>query len=322
MTPTSTHDSPTAANDATLGGVGLCCPMCAKRLSRTAAGVACPPCDRTDCPKAFDTHDGFLDLIIGSRFEDESSDELLAGEERNSAHTISNYWIPKFRETTAHVQGRPRILSLGCGAGMEVDALREAGFDAVGIDNGNRARVWDRRTHRDALVMANGMHLPFADGTFDIAFCGCVFPHVGVEGDSFKVTDRYYQDRLAIAKEMTRVVKPGGAIFLSSPNRWFPLDLFHGREIGTYRTPLNPPWRRFLLSRSDYARLFRDAGCKGAARAQSIKGYWGFCRTKTSVKGALLSIPVRALFALASNPVTPFLRGSALLPWIVVRVDR
>lgn len=322
MNPPTTQTTSDNPSTAKLGGVDLCCPLCARALSRTQTGVACPPCDRAECPKSFDTTDGFLDLIIGSRFEDESSDELLSGEERNSAHTVSNYWIPKFRATTAHITGRPRILSLGCGAGMEIDALRDAGFDAVGIDNGNRARVWDRRTHPDALVMANGMHLPFADATFDIAFCGCVFPHVGVEGDSFKVTPNYFNDRLNIAKEMTRVVKPGGAIFLSSPNRWFPLDLFHGRDIGTYRTPLNPPWRRFLLSRSDYAKLFRTAGCRGPATAQSIKHYWGFCRTKSSLKGTLLSIPVRALFALASNPVTPFLRSSALLPWIVVRIDR
>lgn len=319
MPTTETPNSPATAR---LGGIDLCCPMCAKRLAKSATGAACPPCERADCPKEFQTQDGYLDLIIGSRFEDDSSDELLAGEERNSTHTVTNYWIPKFRKVTAHVQGRPRILSLGCGAGMEVDALRDAGFDAVGIDNGNRTRVWGRRSHPDALVMANGMHLPFADATFDIAFCGCVFPHVGVDGDSFKVTDKHYEDRLAIAREMTRVVKPGGAIFLSSPNRWFPLDLFHGRKIGSYRTPVNPPWRKFLLSRSDYARLFRDAGCRGPAKAQSIKGYWGFCRTGGSWKGKLVALPVRALFALASNPVTPFLRSSALLPWIVVRVDR
>jgi len=305
-----------------VGDIDLCCPMCAKRLEPGRAGVSCPPCDRTECPKGFPAKDGFLDLIVGARFEDESSDTLLESEVRNSLNTVTNYWIPKFRKTSAHLSGRAKILSLGCGAGMEVDALRDAGFDAVGIDNGNRARVWKDRTHPGALVMANGMHLPFADGTFDIAFCGCVFPHVGVEGDSFKVTSRCYEDRLAIAKEMARVVKPGGAIFLSSPNRWFPLDLFHGREIGSYRTPFNPPWRRFLLSRGDYARLFLEAGCKGPVRAQSIKDYWGFCRTRTSLKGRILSIPVRALFSLASNEITPFFRASFLLPWIVVRVDR
>lgn len=312
----------TDSTPATLGGIDLCCPMCAARMSRTATGVACPPCDRRDCPKGFESRDGFLDMIIGARFEDDSSDELLAGEERNSVHTVTNYWIPLFRRVTAGAAGRPRVLSLGCGAGMEVDALRDAGFDAVGIDNGNRTRVWGRRTHPEALVMANGMHLPFADGTFDIAFCGCVFPHVGVEGDSFKVTDRCYQDRLAIAKEMARVVKPGGSIFLSSPNRLFPLDLFHGRKIGSYKTPINPPWRRFLLSKGDYARLFRDAGCRGPATAQSIRHYWGFCRTKSSLLGKLVALPVRGLFALASNPVTPFFRASPLLPWIVVRIDR
>lgn len=302
--------------------VALCCPLCRWALRAGLGEVTCPPCERSDCPKRFGARDGFIDLVVGSRFEDESSDELLEGEERNSRNTVTNYWIPRFKQATQGVAGRPKILSMGCGAGVEVDVLCDAGFDCIGIDNGNRARVWDRRKHTGSLLMANGMHLPFADATFDIAFCGCVFPHVGVEGDSFKVTDHCYQDRLAIAKEMTRVVKPRGTIFLSSPNRWFPLDLFHGRKIGSYKTPLNPPWRKFLLSRGDYRKLFLEAGCRGPVRALSIRDYWGFCRTRTSLKGRLLSLPVRALFALASNDLTPFLRSSLLLPWIVVRVDR
>lgn len=144
--------------------------------------------------------------------------------------------------------------------------LRDAGFDAVGIDNGNRTRVWSRRTHKNALLMANGMHLPFDDETFDVAFCGCVFPHVGVVGDSFKVSDRYWQDRLAVASEMTRVVKRGGSIFVSSPNRLFPVDLFHGRPIGSYKPPINPPWRPFLLSRAITPASSRRQGARARPR--------------------------------------------------------
>ncbi len=299
----------------------LGCPLCQRALEAEAQTLRCPPCERSDCPGSFPIVDGFADLVVGDRFEDETGDELLESEERNTRHTMLHYWLPRFRQATQGA-AQPAVLSLGCGAGLEVELLREAGFNAVGIDNGNRARAWTRRSCPEALCMANGERLPFPDATFDIAFCGCVFPHVGVVGDSFKVRPDYWRRRLAVAKEMTRVVKPGGRIFVSSPNRLFPVDLFHGRKVGSYRTPLNPPWRRFLLSAGDYRRLFLEAGCAGPARALSIKNYWGFCRSKQELVGRLLSLPVRGLFLLGSNPLTPFLRSSPLLPWIVVEIER
>jgi len=293
------------------------CPLCKSAMLAAGQDITCSPCEKT-----FGHSMGFPDLIIGDRFDDDSSDELLCNEEQNTIHTIENYWLPKFTSLVPNKDTPSKILSLGCGAGMEIDQLRDSGFNAVGIDNGNRTRVWTRRSHKDALFMANGMHLPFEDNTFDAAFCGCVFPHVGVQGDTFKVRDDYWEQRLNVAREMTRVVRPGGTIIVSSPNRLFPLDLFHGRAIGTYKTPINPPWRKFLLSKGDYARLFREAGCTGPANAESIKGYWGFCRTKNSLKGRLVSLPVKAMFSLGSNGLTPFLRASPLLPWIVVRITK
>ncbi len=44
------------------------------------------------------------------------------------------------------------------------------------------------------------MHLPFEDQQFDVVYSGCVFPHVGVKGDSREVLADYATHRLAIAK--------------------------------------------------------------------------------------------------------------------------
>ena len=298
------------------------CPLCRAALTTDGERIFCPPCDRTDCPRGFHMINGFPDLVVGERFEDTSDDELIRNEERNTAHTVRHYWEPLFRRLTGGHGARPTVLALGCGAGLEVDLLRDEGFECVGIDNGNRARAWANRQSAHALAMANAMHVPFPDAFFDLAFCGCVFPHVGVVGDSFRVTGRYWTDRLVVAREMARVVKPGGQIVVSSPNRWFPLDLFHGRPIGSYRTPINPPWRRFLLGLDDYRRLFTAAGCAGPATAESIRNYWGFCRMGQTVRGRLLSMPVRALLFLGSTRAMRYLWTSSLLPWIVIRIQR
>lgn len=56
--------------------------------------------------------------------------------------------------------------------------------------------------------------LPFEDSTFDIVFSSAVLEHVGTRTDqSFFIN------------ECLRVIKPGGKIFLTTPNRWFPLEL-------------------------------------------------------------------------------------------------
>lgn len=297
------------------------CPLCRKDLTANDERIFCPPCNREDCPKGFRLIGGFPDLVVGGRFDDDTSDDLLANEEQNTEYTVREFWTRLF-QTWAKPGQRLRVLAVGCGAGIEVDLLRDAGFECIGIDNGNRSRSWSARRSVRSLAMANAMHMPFPEAYFDVAFCGCVFPHVGVVGDSAMTSGSCWDDRLAVAREMTRVVKPGGHIVVSSPNRWFPLDLFHGRAIGSYRTPLNPPWRKFLLSASDYRRLFLAAGCAEPAIPLSTKNYWGFCRTSQTLKGRLAALPVRALLHIGSHDATRILRTSGIVPWIVMLVRR
>lgn len=294
----------------------IVCPVCHGTLVIDDDRILCSACNAR-----FGYVNGIPDLIVGQRFDDVEDDTRCACEEASTAYTVANYWVPQLRRLTAGIPGRPRILAVGCGAGVEVDLLNRNGFECVGIDCGQRTQVWPRRESRKALYLANGMKLPFRDAAFDVAFCGCVFPHVGVEGDSFKVTAQYDADRQQLAREMARVVKPGGHILVTSPNRYFPFDLFHGRESGNYRIRPYWPGDRFLLSVADYARLFSNAGCRDI-RTLPIGGYWGFLQSKKNVKGYILGLPVRALFWLVDRTWLPFVRSSPLAPWIAVLATR
>lgn len=296
--------------------VTLVCPTCHQPLSRTAENLTCGPCSRV-----FEFNRGFADLVVGGRFEDQQNDDLAQYEEACNQDTTNNYWIPTLRRLVNPAAQPARVLSLGCGTGVDVDLLVNDGFSAVGIDCGNRSRVWPRRRQRERLLMANGKHLPFAADTFDAVFCGCVFPHVGVMGDSYRVTPQFRHDRLQLAREMARVVRPGGRIVVSSPNRWFPCDLFHGRDTGSYRIRPYWPGDPFLLSIGDYRQLFVSAGCK-TVYALPVSGYWGFIRARESWKGRVLRLPVQFLFWLVSQPVFAGLRGTVLNPWIVVCVEK
>jgi hypothetical protein len=116
---------------------------------------------------------------------------------------------------------------------------------------------------------------------------------------------------------MVRVTRRGGHVIACSPNRRFPFDIFHWRKPGCYRVTCNPPWCRFLLSVSDYRQLFAQAGGHDI-RALPIEGFWGFVTQRKSLKGRLLTLPLRLLFRAASHPAGAFLRPTPLLPWITV----
>jgi len=302
-------------------GLNLICPLCHDSLTREADHLKCSTRTHPDCPGTFPYDNGFPDLVIGERFDDATDQECMCYEENSNLYTTENYWIPAFKQLYPARQHRPRILALGCGTGMEVDMLNEAGFDCWGIDNGNRTQVWPKRTAHAKLMLANGMHMPFPAESFDAIFCGCVFPHVGVVGDSNIVAKNGLDDRQHLANEMARVLKPGGKIIVSSPNRYFPFDIFHGRQPGSYKPVFNPPGSRFLFSVSDYRTMFKKAGCS-RADARPITGYWGFIRSKHSLKGMLLGMPVRFIFWLVSLESFKFLRGSLLPPWVVVEVTK
>jgi SAM-dependent methyltransferase len=289
--------------------IDIVCPACQEPLSAEWA------CAR--CAKQYPVQEGAPDLIVGERYDVASDEQAMVSEEITNTRTVNDYYVPLFRSLFG--TNSARILSLGCGVGADVDALCAAGFDAYGIDNGVRSSIWKRRQHPEHLFMANGKHLPFASGTFDCVYCGCVFPHVGVQGSSYKVTSDYFEQRQALAREMTRVLKPNGKIIVSNPNRWFPFDIFHEHTADRYRMRFSLPTNPILLSRGDYEKLFAPAGCVRAS-GLPVLGYWSFANSRKTLKGRIASAPVRLLFWLAS--VVKPLRTSFINPWIIVMIEK
>jgi SAM-dependent methyltransferase len=288
------------------------CPLCHGILDQIGLELSCRGCSRE-----FPFRHGFPDLIVDERFNDPTTVEKIQYEERSNADLTQNYLVPLFRQLWP--DHNARLLSLGCGTGIDVDLLTREGFECIGIDCGNRTKVWEGREQRSHLILANGKHLPFPNQSFDGVFCGCVFPHVGVVGDSSQVTAQYNAERSRLAGEIGRVLKSNGKVIVSSPNRLFPLDLFHGREEGSLRPKWNWPGRPFLLSAGDYARLFRPSGFTQVIPLP-VGNYWGFIRSKHSLRGWMLGMPVRSLFWIVSQ--VPLLRTSPLNPWLVLLLAR
>jgi ubiquinone/menaquinone biosynthesis C-methylase UbiE len=111
---------------------------------------------------------------------------------------------------------RSRFLDCGCGAGDYVFQLVEQlGLDAYGIefdaDKVEHARRHPQHGHR--ISAGDLQALALDSDEWDYAMLNEVLEHVPDDG--------------AALREVHRILKPGGMLFLYSPNRWYPFET-HG----------------------------------------------------------------------------------------------
>lgn len=103
---------------------------------------------------------------------------------------------------------RGRLLNVGCGTGGFNVAAAAVGARAVGVDADADAIAICalRRDDRCRFTRAEAETLPFADNVFDVVYCFSVIEHVASVSETIR--------------EMVRVTRPGGAIYVHTPNAW------------------------------------------------------------------------------------------------------
>ena len=140
---------------------------------------------------------------------------------------------------------KPTLLDVGCGHGLIHPYLTDS-FDITGADVAGEVLALARKTNPAVTYVGyDGMKLPFADASFDLALAICVMHHVPPA------------DWVHFLAEMKRVVRPGGAVFIGEHNPLNPLTRYvvAHNDIDAGVT---------LLSSSRLRKLMDKAGLRGA----------------------------------------------------------
>lgn len=143
-------------------------------------------------------------------------------------------------------RGRPlMVLDVGCGTGLNASILSEMGHTVVGIDLSPVAIEKFTALGFEGYVCDVAERLPFAEGRFDIVYASEVIEHVS--------------DTESFLSELTRVLKPGGLLMLSTPNSAFWPFRLVGLLGWTVSEVQHPGHIRFF-SRRSLTQAIRQAG--------------------------------------------------------------
>jgi SAM-dependent methyltransferase len=306
----------------------LVCPDCRVPLRRDPAAWACGTCGRVfpvDAGIADFSGGVYSDVFSSERDVTPELVQCFSDEEAGTRARIADFYLPKLRRLAPG--GRAlRVLDCGCGNGLSVDLLGDAGIEAWGNDV-SLVRKWQWRERRrpERLLIASGARLPFPEGYFD-AVIGCgVLEHVGVieaAGPPYTVRAAPHQRdaRVAFLRELLRVVRAPGRLWVDFPNGRHPIDFWHGTGAGGAR--FHPLDEGFLPSVTETRELLASAGPDCRARAVSPYRRLRFKRVRRRWYGQLFSPAITAFFLLMRVPGLRWLAASPMNPFLVIEIEK
>ena len=162
-------------------------------------------------------------------------------------HLRERWWDDAFtifvKDTVQPRAGR-RILDVGCGTGtaeVKLSRMHLTQVSLVAVDlSADRAReaLGAARSHniRASFAAADGCALPFADATFDSAFCVAVLQHIPDVG--------------VAVRELARVTRAGGRVVAVEPDN----------SARYFYSSLDAGMRAYEASSRFFASLARDRG--------------------------------------------------------------
>ncbi|MET0758137.1 MAG: class I SAM-dependent methyltransferase [Mycobacterium sp.] len=152
----------------------------------------------------------------------------LTGERTVPGLAEENYWFRRhevvYQRLADRCAGRD-VLEAGCGEGYGADLLADVAHHVIGLDYDESAVAHVKaRYPRVEMRHGNLAELPLPDGSVDVVV-------------NFQVIEHLW-DQPQFVAECLRVLRPGGALMMSTPNRITfspgldtPINPFHTREL-------------------------------------------------------------------------------------------
>jgi len=170
-----------------------------------------------------------------------SADLPLTGERTVPGLAEENYWFRRhevvYQRLAQRCAGRD-VLEAGCGEGYGADLLADVATRVIGLDYDEQTVAHVRaRYPRIDMRHGNLAELPLPAGEVDVVV-------------NFQVIEHLW-DQAQFVTECHRVLRPGGVLLMSTPNR---ITFSPGRD-----TPLNPFHTR-ELNAAELTELLVDAG--------------------------------------------------------------
>lgn len=218
-------------------GATLVCPQCRNRLAESEDALRC-----TSCDVAFTRVDGVPVLLPRSLSQQQESqtryfDSEFAGyDEPYAPENWRQSFIQRIFGAVGVREGHGPYLDVGVGgSGATVIEAARLGVESTGCDLSVAGVVHAQRTarregvgERAQFVACAAESLPFADASFGCASTVAVLEHL--------------EDDAAAVRELARVVRPGGRVWITVPLAYrymlppmWPVYLLHDRRLGHLR---------------------------------------------------------------------------------------
>lgn len=135
-------------------------------------------------------------------------EERFQGANLIDAGKLSPYWgehAARYMFARRFIRGK-RVLDIACGTGYGIALLKQEAEYVAGVDVDSEAagQALVECDERAAVLVGDGLRLPFADETFDVV-------------TSFETLEHLHK-RTVFLSELRRVLKPAGLLLLSTPN--------------------------------------------------------------------------------------------------------
>lgn len=135
--------------------------------------------------------------VVGER------DDMLNPQESGRRGVYEH--LQRYRLAARNIGANKRVLDLGCGAGYGSSILLKAGNEVFGIDISQKAVDYAKTNYPGVnYFCCPADNLPFGNDYFDAVVACEIIEHV--------------QDPKKVLREICRVLKKGGDLFISTPN--------------------------------------------------------------------------------------------------------